>query len=50
MQTGFRDWNKNDFNNFITGCEKHGRKNLELIANIVGKPLEAVLKYSKVFW
>lgn len=50
MQTGFRDWSKQDFNSFITGNEKYGRKNIEQIAALVGKSQADVEKYSTVFW
>lgn len=50
LATGFRDWSKQDFNNFITGNEKYGRKNFEQIAQLVGKSQQDVEKYSSVFW
>ena len=50
LATGWRDWNKGDFNNFVTGCEKFGRKNYELIAELVNKPLATVQRYGEVFW
>ena len=50
MQTGFREWSKQDFNSFITGNEKYGRKNTEQIAALVGKSQAEVEKYSAVFW
>ncbi len=50
MKTGFKDWTKQDFNNFITGCEKYGRKNIEMIAQIVKKTEAEVEVYSAVFW
>jgi SWI/SNF-related matrix-associated actin-dependent regulator of chromatin subfamily A member 5 len=50
LATGFRDWSKQDFNNFITGSEKYGRKNFEQISQIVGKSQQEVEKYSIVFW
>jgi SWI/SNF-related matrix-associated actin-dependent regulator of chromatin subfamily A member 5 len=50
LATGFRDWNKLDFNNFITGNEKYGRKNFEQISQLVGKSQLDVEKYSLIFW
>ncbi|KAF7726733.1 hypothetical protein EC973_008507 [Apophysomyces ossiformis] len=48
---GFADWTRKDFYNFINGCAKYGRHNLEAITTeIEGKSLEDVKKYSKVFW
>jgi hypothetical protein len=50
LATGFRDWSKQDFNNFVTGNEKYGRKNFEQISQLVGKPQKEVEKYAEVFW
>ncbi|KAG0181723.1 hypothetical protein DFQ29_007389, partial [Apophysomyces sp. BC1021] len=48
---GFADWARKDFYNFINGCAKYGRKNLEAVTSeIEGKTLDEVKKYSKVFW
>ena len=50
METGFRDWSKQDFNNFIAGNEKFGRKKLDLIAQLVGKTEPEVQRYAVIFW
>ena len=51
MGEGFPEWNRRDFQAFIRGCEKHGRDNLQAIAEeIESKTLDSVKKYSKVFW
>ncbi len=51
LKTGFTDWSKNDFNNFIAGCEKFGRNNFTEIAKLIGgKTAEEVQKYSETFW
>lgn len=50
LETGFKNWNKTDFNSFITGSEKFGRNNLKEIAKAVGKDLDEVEEYHKVFW
>merc|ERR1712093_703441 len=42
--TGFKDWNKRDYQAFIRGCEKYGRDDFEGIALEVGKAEE------EVFW
>lgn len=42
MKTGFRSWSKQDFSSFVTGCEKYGRKNMEMIAQLVRKSLPEV--------
>ncbi|KAJ1336566.1 hypothetical protein BSLG_007350 [Batrachochytrium salamandrivorans] len=50
-QQGFESWTKRDFQTFCKANEKHGRDNIEAIANDVeGKELEEVEAYSKVFW
>ena len=49
---GFDDWSKREFNLFLKAMEKHGRFNLQEIANeLTGdKTLEEIKKYSDVFW
>ncbi len=50
-EQGFPDWNKRDFQQFINGSARHGRKNLEAISDDVdGKTLEEVKEYARVFW
>jgi SWI/SNF-related matrix-associated actin-dependent regulator of chromatin subfamily A member 5 len=48
-ETGWKDWNKLDFNNFITACEKYGRNNFEQIAQTVGKSIVDIKCYGEVF-
>ncbi|KAF0982857.1 hypothetical protein FDP41_010836 [Naegleria fowleri] len=51
LQEGFNTWSKKDFQNYIRGCEKYGRNDIENIAKEVeGKSVAQVKKYSKVFW
>ncbi|KAF9582637.1 hypothetical protein BGW38_010946 [Lunasporangiospora selenospora] len=51
MEFGFENWSRRDFISFYKACERHGRKNLDEIANeIEGKTLHEVRKYSKAFW
>jgi SWI/SNF-related matrix-associated actin-dependent regulator of chromatin subfamily A member 5 len=50
LATGFKNWSRTDFNEFVTGCEKYGRKNYEEIARVVKKSVEEITKYSSVFW
>ena len=37
LDTGFKNWTKNDYLNFISGCEKYGRTNYDKISKKVGK-------------
>lgn len=40
---GFSAWSKRDFNNFLRGCEKYGREDLEHVAlEVEGKTEEEV--------
>jgi len=48
---GFSAWSKRDFNNFLRGCEKYGREDLEHVAlEVEGKTEEEVREYAAVFW
>ncbi|XJO76806.1 hypothetical protein BDV3_007283 [Batrachochytrium dendrobatidis] len=50
-QKGFESWTKRDFQTFCRANEKHGRDNLEAIANdMEGKTLKEVEDYATVFW
>ncbi|KAF2138477.1 uncharacterized protein K452DRAFT_321050 [Aplosporella prunicola CBS 121167] len=50
-QEGFPDWNRRDFQQFINGSAKYGRKNYHLIEDEVdGKTAEEIEAYAKVFW
>ena len=35
MLTGFLDWNKDEFANFLRGCEKFGRKDFKAISEVI---------------
>jgi SWI/SNF-related matrix-associated actin-dependent regulator of chromatin subfamily A member 5 len=49
--TGFADWNRRDFQQFVNGSAKHGRDNYERIAEEVdSKDTAEVKAYAKVFW
>ena len=50
LKTGFKSWNKTDFNNFISASDKCGKENYEKIADTIGKTLEDVEKYAETFW
>lgn len=51
VSTGFNNWTKRDFNQFIKANEKYGRDDIEHIAKEVeGKSPEEVMEYSAVFW
>lgn len=48
---GFADWNKRDFQQFINGSAKYGRKSYAAIAEEVDHKNEQQIKlYAKVFW
>lgn len=50
-EQGFGDWNRRDFQQFINGSAKHGRKNYaEIAEEIDNKTLAEVKAYAKVFW
>lgn len=52
LQTeGFGDWNKRDFQQFINGSARYGRKNYHDIAlEVDSKEPEEIAAYAKVFW
>ena len=48
---GFGDWNKRDFQQFINGSAKYGRKNYDEIAlEVDSKDPREVKEYAVVFW
>lgn len=48
---GFGDWNRRDFQQFINGSAKYGRKDYDLISDEVdSKTPEEIKAYAKVFW
>ena len=48
---GFGSWNRRDFQQFINGSGRYGRKNYEMIATEVdSKSVEEVAEYAKAFW
>ncbi|KAI9849806.1 MAG: hypothetical protein M1837_000018 [Sclerophora amabilis] len=50
-EEGFAHWNRRDFQQFINGSAKHGRKNHDEIAKDVdSKTNEEVRDYANVFW
>ena len=34
INTGFVDWNRNEYQNFLRGCEKFGRHDYQRISNV----------------
>ena len=49
--TGFTNWSKRDFNQFIRLHEKYGREEVDSISKeIEGKTPEEVKEYAAVFW
>lgn len=50
-QEGFADWNRRDFQQFINGSAKYGRKSWDLIASEVdSKTADEIKDYAKTFW
>lgn len=50
-QQGFADWNRRDFQQFVNGSAKYGRKAYDLISDEVdSKSAEEIKAYAKVFW
>lgn len=50
-EQGFGDWNRRDFQQYINGSAKYGRKNYEQIADEVdSKDADDIKAYAKVFW
>jgi len=48
---GFGDWNKRDFQQFLNGSARHGRKSYDEIAiEVDSKTPAEVAEYSKAFW
>ncbi|KAF1957129.1 hypothetical protein CC80DRAFT_444606 [Byssothecium circinans] len=51
IEQGFPEWNKRDFQQFLNGSAKFGRKNYAGISEEVdGKTAEEIEAYAKVFW
>jgi hypothetical protein len=48
LSEGFGHWTQEDFNNFVEGCARYGRNDIEQISKKVKKPVDAVLAYAKV--
>jgi SWI/SNF-related matrix-associated actin-dependent regulator of chromatin subfamily A member 5 len=50
-QQGFAEWNRRDFQQFVNGSAKYGRKAYDLIADEVdSKTADEIKTYAKVFW
>lgn len=52
LEEGFSSWSRRDFQSFLRAVERHGRNNLEKIADDMGeaKSLDEVSEYAKAFW
>jgi len=51
MKEGFSDWTRRDFQAFVKGCEKYGRKQYAYISAEIGtKTPQQVKEYSQTFW
>ncbi|RPA78581.1 putative SNF2 family helicase/ATPase [Ascobolus immersus RN42] len=49
--SGFSNWNRRDFQQFVNGCAKFGRKAYSAIAEEMdNKTAEEVQEYAEVFW
>src|SRR5690606_20427463 len=49
--SGFSNWNRRDFQQFVNGCAKFGRKAYSAIAEEMdSKTAEEVQEYAEVFW
>lgn len=50
-EQGFADWNRRDFQQFVNGSAKYGRKDYDAIADEVdSKTADEIKAYAKVFW
>ncbi|CZS92283.1 hypothetical protein WAI453_000164 [Rhynchosporium graminicola] len=50
-QQGFAEWNRRDFQQFVNGSAKYGRKDYDAIADEVdSKNADEIKEYAKVFW
>lgn len=50
-EEGFGEWNKRDFQQFVNGSAKYGRKSYEQIAlEVDSKDVREVKEYAQVFW
>ncbi|CAM9364785.1 unnamed protein product [Ectocarpus fasciculatus] len=47
---GFPGWTRQHYYSFIDGMAVYGRDRLELVATMVGKPAEEVVRYGEAFW
>ncbi|CAM9998597.1 unnamed protein product, partial [Ectocarpus sp. 8 AP-2014] len=47
---GFPGWTRGHYYSFIDGMAVYGRDRLELVATMVGKPAEEVVRYGEAFW
>jgi len=51
LQQGFSDWGRKEFQAFVRGNERYGRRALALIADEIGTKSEKEVKsYASVFW
>ncbi|RLV96235.1 ISWI chromatin-remodeling complex ATPase ISW1 [Spathaspora sp. JA1] len=51
LTQGYSNWNRRDFNHFISICSKYGRNSLKLIAGeFEDKTIEEVREYAQAFW
>ncbi|CAD8176649.1 unnamed protein product [Paramecium octaurelia] len=51
LETGFKNWNKQEFSDFITANEKYGKDAYEKIQEFVkSKTLDEVKAYAQAFW
>ncbi|EGW35279.1 uncharacterized protein SPAPADRAFT_64429 [Spathaspora passalidarum NRRL Y-27907] len=51
LTQGYSNWNRRDFNHFISVCSKYGRNSISLIAQeFEDKTIDEVREYAKAFW
>ena len=50
LKQGFPNWQRAHFNAFLRGCFKHGRDDVEAIAEEVGVSAEEISRYTDSFW
>jgi SWI/SNF-related matrix-associated actin-dependent regulator of chromatin subfamily A member 5 len=50
LAEAFGDWNRFHYSNFVKASAKYGRNQYEKISEDIQKPIDDVIRYSKVFW
>jgi SWI/SNF-related matrix-associated actin-dependent regulator of chromatin subfamily A member 5 len=50
LASGFGDWTRVHYNNFVRASAKYGRAEFEKVAKDIGRPLDEVVRYANAFW